>query len=163
VRRRIIREKVVQALYAFEISGDPVDHVVETILTGLKNNSAAYEFARRLVIQTISHTPDIDVVIRQKVTNWDFKRIAVLDRLILRMGICELLYFKEIPPKVSMNEAIELAKLFSTQRSGQFVNGVLDAVLNDMKASGELAKSGRGLFDGDATDRAEKAKRKRAT
>jgi len=163
VRRRIIREKVVQALYAFEIGGDPVDHVVETILTGLKNNSAAYEFARRLVIQTISHTPDIDVVIRQKVTNWDFKRIAVLDRLILRMGICELLYFKEIPPKVSMNEAIELAKLFSTQRSGQFVNGVLDAVLNDMKASGELAKSGRGLFDGDATDRAEKAKRKRAT
>ncbi|HXX62496.1 MAG TPA: transcription antitermination factor NusB [Bacteroidota bacterium] len=163
MRRRIIREKVVQALYAFEISGDPVDHVVETILTGLKNNSAAYEFARRLVIQTISHTPDIDVVIRQKVTNWDFKRIAVLDRLILRMGICELLYFKEIPPKVSMNEAIELAKLFSTQRSGQFVNGVLDAVLNDMKASGELAKSGRGLFDGDATDRAEKAKRKRAT
>ena len=163
MRRRIIREKVVQALYAFEIGGDPVDHVVETILTGLKNNAAAYEFARRLVIQTISHTPDIDVVIRQKVTNWDFKRIAVLDRLILRMGICELLYFKEIPPKVSMNEAIELAKLFSTQRSGQFVNGVLDAVLNDMKASGELAKSGRGLFDGDATDRAEKAKRKRAT
>jgi len=163
VRRRIIREKVVQALYAFEIGGDPVDHVVETILTGLKSNAAAYEFARRLIIQTISHTPDIDVVIRQKVTNWDFKRIAILDRLILRMGICELLYFKEIPPKVSMNEAIELAKLFSTQRSGQFVNGVLDAVLNDMRASGELAKSGRGLFDGDATARAEKAKRKRAT
>ncbi|HUI64637.1 MAG TPA: transcription antitermination factor NusB [Bacteroidota bacterium] len=163
MRRRIIREKVVQALYAFEIGGDPVDHVVETILTGLKSNAAAYEFARRLIIQTISHTPDIDVVIRQKVTNWDFKRIAILDRLILRMGICELLYFKEIPPKVSMNEAIELAKLFSTQRSGQFVNGVLDAVLNDMRASGELAKSGRGLFDGDATARAEKAKRKRAT
>ncbi len=56
------------------------------------------------------------------------------------MAICELLFFKEIPPKVTMNEAIELAKLFSTSRSGQFVNGVLDAVLNDMKAAGELAE-----------------------
>ena len=163
MRRRIIREKVVQALYAFEIGGDPVEHVVETILPGLKNNPAAYEFAKKLVLQTITHTPDIDDVIRDKVTNWDFKRIAVLDRLILRMGICELLYFKEIPPKVSMNEAIELAKLFSTQRSGQFVNGVLDAVLNDMKAAGGLAKSGRGLYEGDGTTRVNKAKGKRAT
>jgi N utilization substance protein B len=162
VRRRIIREKVVQALYAFEIGGDPVEHVVETILIGLKNNPAAYEFARKLVVQTITHIPDIDTVIREKVTNWDFKRIAVLDRLILRMGICELLYFKEIPPKVSMNEAIELAKLFSTQRSGQFVNGVLDAVLNDMKAAGGLAKVGRGLYEGDGTNRVNKAKGKRA-
>jgi len=152
----------VQALYAFEIGGDPVEHVVETILTGLKTNLAAYEFARKLVVQTITHTDDIDNVIKEKVTNWDFKRIAVLDRLILRMGICELLYFKEIPPKVSMNEAIELAKLFSTQRSGQFVNGVLDAVLNDMKAAGGLAKAGRGLYDGDGTARASKTKGKRA-
>ena len=152
-----------QALYAFEISGDPMEHVVETILPGLKSNLAAYEFARKLVQQTIAHTDDIDNVIREKVTNWDFKRIAVLDRLILRMGICELLYFKEIPPKVSMNEAIELAKLFSTQRSGQFVNGVLDAVLNDMKAAGGLAKAGRGLYDGDGTARASKTKGKRAT
>jgi N utilization substance protein B len=163
VRRRIIREKVVQALYAFEISGDPVEHVIETILVGLKNNPAAYEFAKKLVQQTITHTPDIDIVIKEKVTNWDFKRIAVLDRLILRMGICELLYFKEIPPKVSMNEAIELAKLFSTQRSGQFVNGVLDAVLNDMKAAGGLAKAGRGLYEGDGTIRVTRAKGKRAT
>lgn len=80
--------------------------------------------------------------------NWDFQRIAILDRVILRMGICELIFFKEIPPKVSMNEAIELAKLFSTERSGQFINGVLDAVLNEMKASGGLAKAGRGLYDG---------------
>jgi len=149
VRRRIVREKVVQALYAYEIGGDSVDHVINTILPGLNGNPVAYEFAKRLVAQTVSHTDEIDKVIRDKVTNWDFKRIAILDRLILRMAICELIYFKEIPPKVSMNEAIELAKLFSTQRSGQFVNGVLDAILVDMKSSGELAKTGRGLFEGD--------------
>ena len=149
VRRRIIREKVVQALYAHEISGDSVEHVIETILPGLRSNPAAYEFAKKLVAQTIDHTMDIDRVIREKVTNWDFKRIAILDRVILRMGICELLYFREIPPKVSMNESIELAKLFSTARSGQFVNGILDAVLADMKSAGELTKAGRGLYEGE--------------
>ncbi len=149
MRRRIIREKVVQALYAHEISGDPVEHVINCILVGLSDNKTAHDFARRLVIQTVNHSIEIDQIIKEKVANWDFKRIAILDRLILRMGICELLYFREIPPKVSMNEAIELAKLFSTQRSGQFVNGVLDAVLNDMKASGGLPKSGRGLYEGE--------------
>lgn len=149
MRRRIVREKVVQALYAHEISGDPPEHVITCILSGLSANKPAYDFARRLVLHTISHANEIDKIIRAKVANWDFQRIAILDRLILRMGICELLYFKEIPPKVSMNEAIELAKLFSTERSGQFINGVLDAVLNEMKASGGLTKAGRGLYDGE--------------
>jgi N utilization substance protein B len=148
VRRRIVREKVVQALYAHEISGDPPDHVIHCILSSLEDNKPAYDFAKRLVLHTISHAAEIDRIIRAKVANWDFQRIAILDRVILRMGICELIYFKEIPPKVSMNEAIELAKLFSTERSGQFINGVLDAVLNEMKASGGLAKAGRGLYDG---------------
>jgi N utilization substance protein B len=150
VRRRILREKVVQALYAHEISGDPLEHVIATILRSLEGNRPAHEFARRLVLETVSHAAEIDKIIRAKVANWDFQRIALLDRLILRMGICELLFFKEIPPKVSMNEAIELAKLFSTERSGQFINGVLDAVLNEMKSSGELSKSGRGLYEGEA-------------
>ena len=153
MRRRIIREKVVQALYAHEISGDPVDHVVKHVLTGLEANKAAHEFARALVTETIAHTEEIDGVIREKVANWDFSRIAVLDRLILRMAICELIFFQEIPPKVTMNEAIELAKLFSTERSGQFVNGILDAILNEMKAAGEIAKVGRGLYEGDPSPR----------
>ena len=149
MRRRIVREKVVQALYAFEIGGDPVEHVIKYVLAGLETNRTAHEFASKLVIQTITHTDDIDKIIGLHVTNWDFKRIAVLDRLILRMAICELMYFKEIPPKVSVNEAIELAKLFSTSRSGQFVNGILDAILNEMRSAGSLPKSGRGLYDGD--------------
>jgi N utilization substance protein B len=149
MRRRIVREKVVQALYAYEIGGDPVEHVIKYVLAGLETNPTAHDFASRLVVQTINHTEDIDSIIGQRVTNWDFKRIAVLDRLILRMAICELMYFKEIPPKVSVNEAIELAKLFSTSRSSQFVNGILDAVLNDMKSTGAFPKAGRGLYEGD--------------
>ena len=149
MRRRIIREKVVQALYAYEIARDPVEHVIEHVLAGLKDNSESHTFAKRLVIEAIKHRTEVDKIIQMKVANWDFERIALLDRLILRMAICELKYFKEIPPKVSMNEAIELAKLFSTEKSGQFVNGVLDAVYDDLKAAGELAKEGRGLRDGD--------------
>ena len=149
MRRRVIREKVVQALYAHEISGDPVEHVIRCVLVGLEDNKAAHEFAKRLVIRTIEHTAEIDLIIGEKVANWDFTRIAILDRLILRMAICELLFFKEIPPKVSMNEAIELAKLFSTSRSSQFVNGVLDAVVHDMKSASAIPKTGRGLYEGD--------------
>jgi len=157
VRRRIIREKVIQALYAKEIGGDPIEHIIEHILKDLKKNKDAHEFAKNLVIHTLNHTSEIDKVIKGKVTNWDFKRIAVLDRLILQMAICELLYFKEIPPKVSMNEAIELAKLFSTEKSGQFVNGVLDAVLENLKSAGELSKAGRGLKEGAPNQRLKKA------
>ena len=157
MRRRIIREKVIQALYAKEIGGDPIEHIIEHILKDLKKNKDAHEFAKNLVIHTLNHTSEIDKVIKGKVTNWDFKRIAVLDRLILQMAICELLYFKEIPPKVSMNEAIELAKLFSTEKSGQFVNGVLDAVLENLKSAGELSKAGRGLKEGAPNQRLKKA------
>jgi transcription antitermination protein NusB len=166
VRRRIIREKVVQALYAHEISGDPLDHVIACVLVGLEENKAAHEFAKNLVAETVKHAADIDKIIKARVANWDFKRIAILDRLILRMGICELLYFREIPPKVTMNEAIELAKLFSTERSGQFVNGVLDAVLNDIKnngpeqlGDGAVVKAGRGLYEGETAERPAKPRK----
>jgi N utilization substance protein B len=148
VRRRIVREKVMQALYAHEITKDGAEHVVKHVLVGLHNNKDAYKFARELVIATIDHTIEIDKVIKTKVANWDFRRIATIDRLILRMAICEFLYFEDIPPKVTMNEAIELAKLFSTERSGQFVNGILDSVQEDLKTSGEYAKAGRGLSEG---------------
>lgn len=159
VRRRIIREKVLQALYAYEISGDPVEGILDYVMTGLDENKTAADFARKLVIKTIQHTEEIDSIIRLKVTNWDFARIAVIDRLILRMSICELLHFREIPAKVSMNEAIELAKLFSTQRSGHFINGVLDAILSEMKATGKLPKSGRGLYEGEPDQGQPKTKR----
>jgi N utilization substance protein B len=151
VRRRIVREKVLQALYAHEISGDPPEHVIACILPDLKPNRPAYEFARSLVLETIRQGAQIDQFIRKKVANWDFQRIAVIDRLVLRMAICELLHFKEIPPKVSIDEAIELAKLFSTDKSGQFVNGVLDAVMDDLRSSGGLEKTGRGLHEGNST------------
>jgi N utilization substance protein B len=73
-------------------------------------------------------------------------RIALIDKLLLQIGITELMYFPEIPPKVSINEVIEIAKDYSTSNSGKFINGILDAILSELKESGNLNKSGRGLI-----------------
>ena len=142
----------------FSKRGEEETHVIEHVLVGLEDNKESHHFARRLVIEAIKHRIDIDKVIQGKVANWDFERIAILDRVILRMAICELKYFKEIPPKVSMNEAIELAKLFSTEKSGQFVNGILDAVYDDLNKAGEMGKAGRGLWEGEGLVRPKKPK-----
>lgn len=146
-KRRQVREKVLQALYAYELSQQPLESLYENILTGLSKEPELQKFARDLVRKVIETQEELDTYIRAKVTNWEFNRLAVIDKLILRMCICELLYFDDIPPKVSINEAIEIARRYSTDKSDKFVNGVLDSVLADLRASGKLKKSGRGLIE----------------
>jgi N utilization substance protein B len=79
-------------------------------------------------------------MIKPKLKNWDPDRIATLDMILIRMGICEFLYFETIPTKVTINEYIDLAKSYSTQQSGQFVNGILDSIHKDLQASGNIKK-----------------------
>jgi len=145
-KRRAVRERVLQALYAYEISREPIERIIDEIVT-LKSQQEALEFAKELIYTVIQHQQEIDSTIKKKVANWEFNRIAVVDRILLEMGICELLYFEDIPPKVTINEAIEIAKRYSTEKSGQFINGVLDSLLADLKTNGQLKKSGRGLVD----------------
>jgi N utilization substance protein B len=147
-RRRRVREKVLQALYAFELSGESTDHVIEYVIGDLQKNAESFTFARSFFLKVIGTQPELDRLIKEQVAHWEFNRLAVIDKIVLRMGICELLYFDDIPPKVSINEAIEIAREFSTEKSDKFVNGVLDAVLDDLKANGTLHKEGRGLQDG---------------
>jgi transcription antitermination protein NusB len=144
-KRHLIRERVMQALYAFELSKDPLPHIVETILAELPEDEST--FAKDLLFKTVKYQDALDDIIKEKTDNWDFGRIAVIDKLLLRMGICELCYFDDIPPKVSINEAIEIAKRFSTEKSSQFINGILDSILHDMQKKGTLAKRGRGLLN----------------
>lgn len=79
-------------------------------------------------------------LIKPKLKNWDPERIAVLDMIMIRMGVCELLFFETIPAKVTINEYIDIAKSYSTQQSGQFVNGILDSIHKDLVAEGRLRK-----------------------
>jgi transcription antitermination factor NusB len=127
-KRRKARELVLQALYAFELSGEEIGIVLEQLpeLEGVSTD--VRQFASTLATKTVEHLKRIDEIISRNVQRWELSRIAVVDKNILRLAICELLYFADIPQKVSINEAIELAKIFSTKESGGFVNGILDAV-----------------------------------
>ena len=135
-----------QALYAHELSGGDVRHFINTIIKpDLVNDDENLKFATGLFLRSLDFTEDADEVISKHTKNWDLTRIALIDRILLRIAICELLSFEDIPSKVSINEAIEVAKKYSTPRSGQFINGVLDAVLLDLQQDGRLKKTGRGL------------------
>jgi N utilization substance protein B len=134
-------------LYAYELSGSSPEFILNDLFSEFRSDKENYEFGKNLFLNVIEHSGELDEMIVKKIKNWELDRIALIDRIVLRMGICELKYFPEIPPKVSINEAIELAKKFSTERSGKFVNGVLDAVYNELKETGQLVKQGRGLID----------------
>jgi N utilization substance protein B len=129
--RRIAREVALQAIYAQELSEDNIK-VVETGIID-KSEELPEElkpFAREIFESTVLHKDELDSYIKAKSENWTFDRIAIVDRLIIRMAICEFRYFEDIPPKVSISEAIEIAKKYSTDDSSAFVNGILDAVLH---------------------------------
>jgi N utilization substance protein B len=98
------------------------------------------QFARGLLTTTLERKEQALEFIRPKLKNWDPDRIAVLDMILMRMGVCEFLYFETIPPKVTINEYIDLAKEYSTQQSGQFVNGILDNIHKDLLRENKLHK-----------------------
>jgi N utilization substance protein B len=145
-KRRIVREKVLQILYAYEMNNESLQPLSNEILKEV-TDEADKTFARELIQKVIDNTADLDDRIIQRVTNWEMNRIALIDKILLRMGICEILHFPDIPPKVSINESIEIAKDFSTAGSAKFINGILDAILDEEKKANKLNKSGRGLVE----------------
>jgi N utilization substance protein B len=147
LRRRVVRERVLQALYAYELSHEPIQTIIDNILGELQKQPESFTFAKKLILKVIECSKELDDFIRQRVEHWEFSRLAIIDRIVLRMSICELLYFDDIPPKVTINEAIEIARAFSTDKSDKFVNGVLDSILEDLKTEGRIKKTGRGLVD----------------
>jgi N utilization substance protein B len=103
-------------------------------------SSEKQEYARSLLVTTLEKESYCMELIKPKLKNWDAERIAIIDLLLLRMGICEMLYFPTIPTKVTINEYIEIAKQYSTPQSGQFVNGVLDNLLKDLTKDNKIRK-----------------------
>lgn len=130
--RRAAREVVLQALYAQELSESSLAHTIADIIEPAELSPELKAFARRLFELCLVNREELDHYIREKAENWEFDRIAIIDRLVIRIAICEFLYFDDIPPKVSIAEAIEIAKKYSTDESSAFVNGILDAVLHTL-------------------------------
>jgi N utilization substance protein B len=145
--RRRGRELALYALYAIEMSQNPLEEVKQDVIGRENDGIAIKAFAEQLFIGAVTHTDELDEIIKRKAINWDFHRIAVIDKLILRLAICEFLYFEDIPPKVTIDEAIEISKKYSTAKSGQFINGILDSVLLELRQENRLRKRGRGLIE----------------
>jgi N utilization substance protein B len=129
--RRQARQAALQALYFAEVGGTAADAALHQVLAEHHPDAPAGvgEFAARIVEGVAASSADLDQRIAAQSTNWRIERLAVVDRLILRMAIWELSHEPETPPAVILNEAIELARTFGGDDSPRFVNGVLDAVL----------------------------------
>lgn len=119
---------------------------IDTIL--FKKNHTFRElelFASQLLLKTLDHDAGLEAELKPYLKNWDSKRLALIDTILLKMALSELLYFKEIPIKVTMNEYIDISKEYSTPKSKEFINGVLDKMMREFKAKGKIIKTGRGL------------------
>lgn len=146
--RRKARELALKGLYAWEVSDNSKNDILDFMRKEECGNDAEiFKFASDLVIKTMELKETLDKEIASATKNWELHRIAKMDRYILRLALCEFLAFEDIPPKVTINEAIDLAKTFSTAESGRFVNGILDALYQRLKSNKRLAKKGRGLIE----------------
>ncbi len=132
-RRHRARAAALQMLYQWEVGREPIDQVVETYWSIERPNersasASLRQFATALALGTVAHLDEIDPLIGSHAEHWRPSRMAIVDRLILRLAIHEFLHERDIPRKVVINEALELARTFSTDESVGFVNGILDAV-----------------------------------
>ena len=135
--RRQAREMILQALYAYDITQEPETKIINDIINRYSPEKDVVEFITRLFNTVIEKKEWTDSIISQFLENWDFDRVARIDRLILRLAICELYFENDVPGKVSIAEAIEIAKHYSTEESSSFVNGILDSVYKQYKQKEE--------------------------
>jgi len=126
-KRTKSREIALKALYRVDISKEPLSEVLDDIL-GRERDKDIKKFAQELTTNTLDNISVLDGLITKHALNWKLDRMAAIDRNILRLAGYELLFCSNIPPKVSINEAIELAKKYGDQDSGKFVNGILDKI-----------------------------------
>jgi len=129
---------------------DDADMILQTLKNALQKPSTAnftevispdkWEFAKTLLNTAIEKEKHLESFIVPKLKNWDPERIAAIDMIIMRLGVAEFLYFETIPPKVTINEYIDIAKEYSTQQSGQFVNGILDNIHKELVQQNNLHK-----------------------
>jgi len=139
---------------------DIVNYILIKIITSCKNDTVAKsfndlrffigddenDFVVNLFRKTIINSEKYEKIISEKTFNWEVDRIAVTDILLMKMAVCELLEFPSIPVKVTLNEYIDLSKMYSTPKSNIFINGILDKLISDFKNTGMIKKTGRGLM-----------------
>jgi N utilization substance protein B len=131
--RRKAREIALQVLYQLDVLRIDPKEAIELFWRHFSAQSEARPFASELVEGTWAHRDEIDLLISTCSENWSLERMARVDRNILRLAVYELLYGQGIPPKVALNEAIDLGKEFGSENSGSFINGILDALYTKLR------------------------------
>ena len=131
-KRSLARDWALKILYQTDITGRDINRTIEAFFAEEENQEHTEpqieEFCKRLVLGVHGNIAQIDQKISQYATNWQLKRMAIIDRNVLRLGVFELQHTSDIPPKVTINEAVELAKKYGDLESSKFVNGILDNI-----------------------------------
>ena len=129
--RRDAREGAMQALFASQFSDESSPEVLARFLDSFPNRRKSRSFIKELYQCVIKHSDWADDQIKSHLQNWEFDRVAQVDQVLLRMGVCEIFFMDDIPPKVTISEMVEIAKIYSTEESSGFINGILDSVFKD--------------------------------
>ena len=133
--RRRARECALQMLFSYDVTQSSVEELIETYWGEMAEAADDVRgFANELVTGTISHLGEIDELIRLRTEHWRITRMAIVDRNLLRLAIFEFLYQPTTPMTVAINEALEIARRFSTHEATQFINGILDAIKRDVES-----------------------------
>jgi len=147
-KRTRAREAALQVLYQLDLLGaetlDGVSEALHWLLAPEEADPDVQRFARELVVGCWQRRAELDASIRAVAENWALERMAVVDRNILRLASYELLFLTDVPPKVAINEAIDLAKRYSTADSGAFVNGILDRIRSERERAAQAQETNGG-------------------
>lgn len=135
--RRTAREGVLEALFSHQFSDTERKVTIDRILENAPDRKDNLDFITLLFNSVLDNVKWADELIKTHLQNWEFDRVAKVDRVLLRMGICEIYFIKEVPSKVSITEMVEIAKVYSTDESPSFINGILDAVYKDYQKKGK--------------------------
>ena len=134
-KRREARESALKFLYQTEFNSENPDLELDSFCGRLNTSKEVLDFTQTLIKNIFIHKKEVDGLLKKISANWVPDRMAMIDKNILRLGICELLFDSTTPPKVAINEAVEIAKKFGTEESPDFINGILDKVYKDSKVA----------------------------
>ena len=138
--RRKARELALQMLFQHDMSGNKPEQIIDTFEELQKSKPNTREFATKIFHGTVAHMTEIDEMIQNQAENWRLSRMAAVDRNIIRMSVYEFLHEDDTPKLVIIDEAIEIAKKYGTQKSSQFINGILDGILKRYNLGADEAR-----------------------
>jgi N utilization substance protein B len=140
--RRQARELAMQALFYMDERNNASVEMLEHFCGNFRPSKKSQPFFLKLVNGVLEAGSELDALIERFSTNWDINRMSCVDRNVMRIAVFELLYCDDIPPKVSINEAVDVGKKFGTEESGAFINGIMDSIRGELEKEGKLRKEG---------------------